>query len=77
MTPTQQSQMLIMVDRDKCGICGCCVPVCHTQAIILHDAFLEVDNDLCTSCEKCLVVCPTHALYEVAAESVIVLDGVQ
>ena len=65
-----QSRVLIKVDRDKCGICGCCVPVCPPDAITLHDAFLEVDNDTCTECMKCIPVCPTNALFDVPAEAV-------
>jgi len=65
MTPSSPRTALLLVERDRCGICGCCVPVCATAALVLHDAYLEVINDRCTSCQKCIVVCPTHALFEI------------
>lgn len=70
MNPSMQSNVLIMVNRDRCGVCGCCVPVCPPQAITLHNAYLEVDHEACTECMKCLPVCPTHALYEIPAEAI-------
>lgn len=75
MMTSTQNPMLIVVQRDRCGICGACVPVCGTNALTLHDTFLEVDNTLCTGCEKCIAVCPTHALFQVAADAVVLLDG--
>jgi len=63
MKATSQAPIVILVNRDRCGICGCCVPVCPPDAIILHDNFLAVDNETCTDCLKCIPVCPTNALY--------------
>lgn len=75
MSPSSPRTSLLMVDRDRCGICGCCVPVCATVALVLHDAYLEVINDRCTSCQKCIVVCPTHALSEVALTAMATQGG--
>lgn len=72
---TSNNPSLIIVQRDSCGICGACVPVCGSSALVLHDNYLEVNNDRCTACEKCLAVCPTHALLRVDAESVVLLNG--
>lgn len=69
------STSLIIVQRDRCGICGACVPVCGPDALVLHDNYLEVINDRCTSCEKCIAVCPTHALELAKAEPVTLLGG--
>ncbi|MBN1965939.1 MAG: 4Fe-4S binding protein [Anaerolineae bacterium] len=66
---------MIMVNRDRCGVCGCCVPVCPPDAITLHDAYLEVNNDTCTECMKCIPVCPTNALFEVLADSLVTVGG--
>lgn len=60
----------VRVERDRCGICGCCVPVCPSGALILHDNFLEVVSAACTGCQKCVVVCPTFALIEVGAVAI-------
>lgn len=70
MKKPSPDSVLILVNRDKCGICGCCVPVCPTDALVLHDAFLAVDHETCTACMKCLPVCPTHALYAAPVEAV-------
>jgi ferredoxin len=75
MTPSSQSHVLIMVNRDRCGICGCCVPVCPPDAIVLHDAYLEIDHETCTECMKCIPVCPTRALYEIPAEAITLPSG--
>ncbi len=71
MTNPSRSHILIMVNRDRCGICGCCVPVCPPDAMVLHDAHLDIDHDTCTECLKCIPVCPTNALYQVPADSVL------
>ncbi len=52
----------LKIVRDRCGICGACVPVCPSGALVLHDSFLELVADRCSACEKCVAVCPTHAL---------------
>jgi ferredoxin len=70
-----QVPSLIVVQRDRCGICGACVPVCGSGALTLYDTYLAVDNERCTSCEKCLAVCPTHALSKVAAQAIVVMSG--
>lgn len=75
MKTSKPSRVLIMVNRDRCGICGCCVPVCPPAAITLHDAYLAVDNDTCTECMKCLPVCPTNALYDVPAAALAPVGG--
>ncbi len=75
MNHSKQSHVLILVNRDRCGICGCCVAVCPPNAITLHDAYLAVNNETCTECLKCIPVCPTHALYDVPAEPVAVPGG--
>lgn len=75
MRKSSPDSVLILVDRDKCGICGCCVPVCPPDALVLHDAFLAVDHDTCTECMKCLPVCPTNALYMVPVAEAMVQQG--
>ncbi|MFC1960679.1 4Fe-4S binding protein [Chloroflexota bacterium] len=75
MKKTPKDPVLILVNRDKCGICGCCVPVCPPDAIVLHDAYLAVDNDTCTECMKCIPVCPTNALYDIPAEAILIPQG--
>ena len=68
-------QMAVAVNRDRCGICGCCVPICPPDAIALHDSYLEVDQDACTGCMKCLLVCPTHALVTIPLQAIATKNG--
>ncbi|RMG83156.1 MAG: 4Fe-4S dicluster domain-containing protein [Chloroflexi bacterium] len=66
--PPRERSYNIAVDRDTCGICGACVPVCPPDVITLHDNMLEVDNSGCTECMKCVKVCPVSALKAVPYE---------
>ena len=53
---------MIIVHRDICAYCGCCVSVCPNGALELIDAYLEPDEETCTSCAICSRVCPLGAL---------------
>jgi ferredoxin len=75
MNNSSNSRQLMMVNRDRCGVCGCCVPACPSGALILYDAYLHVDQEACTDCMKCVSVCPTKALYGVSAEAVVSFGG--
>ena len=77
MKKSRQSQVKILVNRDRCGICGCCVPVCPPASLTLHDAYLEVDHETCTECMKCIPVCPTNALFDVPIEAVATIGVAQ
>jgi ferredoxin len=58
---------MLVIRRDVCGYCGCCVSVCPVGALELIDAYLSVEGD-CTSCGVCARACPLGAL-EVADEA--------
>jgi len=52
---------MLLIHRDICGYCGCCVSVCPEGSLELIDAYLESD-DRCTGCGLCAKVCPVGAL---------------
>ncbi len=49
-------------DREKCTLCGGCVPVCDPDAIAVFETFLEIDLSRCRLCGDCVRGCPTGAL---------------
>jgi NAD-dependent dihydropyrimidine dehydrogenase PreA subunit len=57
----QHDHSMLIVRRDICGYCGCCVSVCPEGALELIDAYLSVEKN-CTSCGVCAKVCPLGAL---------------
>ncbi|OFV67975.1 MAG: ferredoxin [Candidatus Syntrophoarchaeum caldarius] len=55
-------EVLILVNRYKCGYCGTCVGVCPSNALDLIELWLEIDQDSCSDCRSCVDVCPVGAL---------------
>jgi ferredoxin len=53
---------MIVVHRDICAYCGCCVSVCPNGSLELIDAYLEPNEETCTSCTICSRACPLGAL---------------
>ncbi len=53
---------MIIVRRDICAYCGCCVSVCPEGALELIDAYLDVDANTCITCGICVRACPLGAL---------------
>lgn len=49
-------------DREKCTLCGGCVPVCDADAIAVFETFLEMDASRCRLCGDCVRGCPAGAL---------------
>ncbi len=50
------------INHDLCDICGTCVAVCPTDAIIVSEFKVTIDNEKCTKCMNCLKVCPIKAI---------------
>ncbi|MCD6117534.1 4Fe-4S binding protein [bacterium] len=48
----------IIINPDKCDLCGTCVGVCPEDAIILYEYTITVDDLKCTGCGLCAAVCP-------------------
>ena len=54
----------IVLDDDRCVVCGLCTAVCKPGALTLgkdRDT-LEFDKDKCVYCEACVVACPRRAV---------------
>ncbi len=50
------------VNRDLCDVCGTCVSVCPTDAIIVKEFMIEIDNEKCIKCNNCVKICPVAAI---------------
>ena len=53
--------MKVMVDRQKCTVCGVCTDVCPVGAIELKETGIEITDD-CTLCGMCVDTCEFGAL---------------
>ncbi len=53
--------MKVIVDRQKCTVCGVCVDACPFGALSLHETLLDV-SDECTLCGMCVDACEFGAL---------------
>jgi len=52
----------IVVDKDKCVLCGICSNVCPVNAITVNDE-VKIDESLCVLCGRCAQECPREAIY--------------
>lgn len=52
---------MLVVDEQRCDVCGTCISVCRFGALLLTDK-LHVDTSACRSCNCCVRVCPVGAL---------------
>jgi len=53
---------MLMIDLDRCDLCGTCVGVCPVDCMELSELVLTVNQNICTSCNKCVIICPMAAL---------------
>jgi len=53
---------MILIDREKCDLCGTCVSVCPEDCIELAETYLQINDEVCTKCELCVRICPVRAL---------------
>lgn len=53
----------IVLDSDKCVVCGVCTAVCRPRALYLEsDSALAFEKSKCVYCEACVVSCPRRAI---------------
>ena len=60
------TQLIPVIDNDKCTYCRKCVSYCEFNAIVVIPPvnFAEVNPSLCHSCGACLVACEDGAISE-------------
>jgi len=51
----------VMVETERCQLCGNCVHVCPDGAITVTEVKV-IDTDLCTTCGCCVSTCPHQAI---------------
>ena len=52
------------VNQHLCDICGTCVAVCPTDAIVVQEFKIEINEEKCIHCGNCIVICPIKAISE-------------
>jgi len=52
----------VVVDTDRCELCGNCVHVCPDGAVTVTKVKV-IDTDLCTTCGCCISTCPHQAIH--------------
>ncbi len=53
---------MIVINPDKCDLCGTCVSVCPVDCMEITEQYLVIDDQTCNLCEICVKVCPLKAL---------------
>ena len=56
------SNFQIVLEEEKCTLCGACIDRCQFKALSLLDTILAVDLKHCVGCGLCVIACPTEAL---------------
>jgi len=64
------TQLIPVIDNDKCTYCRKCVSYCEFNAIVVIPpvSFAEVNPSLCHSCGACVVACEDGAIFEKPVE---------
>ena len=53
---------MVVLDPEKCMLCGGCAAVCPADCITVYEACLEIGSELCTDCGACIKICPMGAM---------------
>ena len=54
---------VILIDEQKCTVCGECVTICPVEIYKLVDGRIVVGNsDECSNCQSCISVCEPQAI---------------
>lgn len=59
---SQEMDVQLTLDRDKCTACGRCVNICPPRAREVADGKLQFHADRCSGCGLCLRECPVQAI---------------
>lgn len=58
---SQNTKSEILLDKDKCTLCGKCVEVCPQGAIKIENNMLLTDINKCNNCGECVIYCVNKA----------------
>jgi len=54
---------IIVIDEQKCKVCGECVKICPVEIYTLVDDRIVVgSSDECSNCQSCVSVCEVQAI---------------
>ena len=53
---------MILIDQNKCKLCGQCVEICHQNCMTITDQTLSINYEICSTCTQCIAFCPRQAL---------------
>ena len=60
---SDNSNMIAVLDKEKCLGCMACSYICPTGAISKNEQVAKIDQSKCTGCGLCISQCPQGALY--------------
>ncbi|WP_187146080.1 4Fe-4S binding protein [Staphylothermus hellenicus] len=52
----------IIIDHEKCDLCGLCVEYCPTHVFYVRANRVFADNNKCVECYACIPLCPRNAI---------------
>lgn len=58
----ESSPEIPKIDMEKCDLCGKCVSICPTKAIMISDSQITITPVSCISCGACVTVCQKEAI---------------
>lgn len=58
---------MVLIDQEKCVVCGGCLDLCPSAAMLMIDDKVGIDPDKCVGCKICAQVCPLGAPFMDAA----------
>ena len=59
-TPVARSK--IVIDPDKCNLCGRCVEMCPFNAVEIKNKSIDIDREACNLCLCCMEACAGRAM---------------
>jgi pyruvate formate lyase activating enzyme len=52
----------LLLDAERCSVCGKCVKVCDKRAVKVIDGEVVLSREKCDLCGRCVDVCPSKAI---------------
>jgi nitroreductase/NAD-dependent dihydropyrimidine dehydrogenase PreA subunit len=56
--------MRLIIDADKCTLCGACVATCPSDMVRRREDRIKIGRVACIECGHCLAVCPEGAIVD-------------